>query len=178
MSEYIDNVRLNGSSIPIRDSDAQQKIARLEQVKTGNGISSAVMNSDCSLTLNFTDGTSYTTESIRGVSGADGLGVPAGGAAGNYLRKRTGTDNDTEWGSLPKAVTVNFGTVSSLPVTKSAAGVTVDMVPAAYEFGTPSAFTSALTVTTGSGTVTLSGTISGSSTVKITLVAADAVTGT
>ncbi|MBR5111353.1 MAG: hypothetical protein IK099_14335 [Clostridia bacterium] len=174
MSEYIDTVRLNGSGIPIRDSDAQQKIAHLSQISTGNGISSAVMNNDGTLTLNFTDGTSFTTENIRGLPGQ---GVPAGGAAGKYLRKQTGTDYDTEWGSLPKAVTVDFGTVSSLPATKSAAGVTADMAAVAYEFGTPSAFTSALTVTTGSGTVTLSGTISGSSTVTVTLVPADAVAG-
>ena len=176
MSEYIDNVRLNGSSIPIRDSDAQQKISQMELASTGNGIASAVMNNDYSLTLNFTDGTSYTTQSIRGVPGSDGLGVPAGGEAGKYLRKRSASDNDTEWGSLPKAVTVNFGTVSSLPVTKSAAGITADMAAVAYEFGTPSAFRSALTVTTGNGTVTLSGTIRGSSGVKITFAAADAVT--
>lgn len=39
---------------------------------TGNGISSAVLNPDYTLTLNFTDGTSYTTPSIRGPKGDDG----------------------------------------------------------------------------------------------------------
>lgn len=36
---------------------------------TGNGIASAVLNSDYTLTLTFTDGTTYTTPSIRGAQG-------------------------------------------------------------------------------------------------------------
>lgn len=36
---------------------------------TGNGIESVVLNNDYTLTLNFTDGTSYTTASIRGTTG-------------------------------------------------------------------------------------------------------------
>ena len=39
---------------------------------SGNGISSAVLNSDYTLTLTFTDGTSYTTPSIRGEKGDKG----------------------------------------------------------------------------------------------------------
>lgn len=39
---------------------------------TGNGIASAVLNSDYTLTLAFTDGTSYTTPSIRGEKGEQG----------------------------------------------------------------------------------------------------------
>lgn len=38
---------------------------------TGNGISSVVLNSDYTLTINFTNGTSTTTTSIRGESGRD-----------------------------------------------------------------------------------------------------------
>ena len=53
--------------------------------ETGNGIASAVLNDDCTLTLNFTDGTSYTTESIRGAAGAKGEKGDKGdkGAAGD-----------------------------------------------------------------------------------------------
>ena len=44
-----------------------------EKGDTGNGISSCTLNSDYTLTLNFTDGTSYTTPvSIRGATGAKG----------------------------------------------------------------------------------------------------------
>lgn len=41
----------------------------------GNGIASAVLNDDYTLTLNFTDGTSYTTEPIRGAQGETGNGI-------------------------------------------------------------------------------------------------------
>ena len=40
--------------------------------KNGNGIKSAVLNADYTLTLTFDDGTSYTTPSIRGATGATG----------------------------------------------------------------------------------------------------------
>jgi len=44
-----------------------------EKGDTGNGISSCSLNSDYTLTLNFTDGTSYTTPvSIRGATGGKG----------------------------------------------------------------------------------------------------------
>ena len=39
---------------------------------TGNGIASTVLNDDYTLTINFTDGTHYTTPSIRGATGAQG----------------------------------------------------------------------------------------------------------
>ena len=38
----------------------------------GNGIESAVLNADYSLTLDFTEGASYTTPSLRGPAGAAG----------------------------------------------------------------------------------------------------------
>lgn len=40
--------------------------------KDGNGIASAVLNVDYTLTLTFTDGTKYTSPSIRGATGATG----------------------------------------------------------------------------------------------------------
>ena len=42
------------------------------QGETGKGIASVVLNSDYTLTLRFTDGTSYTTASIRGEKGEKG----------------------------------------------------------------------------------------------------------
>lgn len=45
----------------------------------GNGIASAVLNADYTLTLNFTDGTSYTTPTpIRGATGETGATGPTG----------------------------------------------------------------------------------------------------
>lgn len=44
-----------------------------EDGEDGNGIASTMLNDDYTLTINFTDGTSYTTpEPIRGGDGADG----------------------------------------------------------------------------------------------------------
>ena len=43
-----------------------------KQGETGNGIANTVLNDDYTLTIQFTDGTSYTTPSIRGVTGAQG----------------------------------------------------------------------------------------------------------
>ena len=42
---------------------------------TGNGIADAVLNADYTLTLTFTDGTTYTTPSIRGQKGDSGTGI-------------------------------------------------------------------------------------------------------
>lgn len=43
-----------------------------ETGETGNGIASAILNDDYTLTIHFTDGASYTTPSIRGATGAQG----------------------------------------------------------------------------------------------------------
>lgn len=74
-------------------------------------------------------------------------------------------------------ITVDMGTISSLPITKTATGVTADMTVDSWEIGTPSAFRSDLTVTTADGSVTVSGSISGSSTLKIKLSKTTNVTG-
>lgn len=44
--------------------------------KNGNGIKSAVLNADYTLTLTFDNGTTYTTPSIRGATGAAGKDAP------------------------------------------------------------------------------------------------------
>lgn len=91
------------------------------QGDTGNGIASVIMNADYTLTITFTDGTTYTTPSIRGAQGeqgiqgiqgvqgekgetgatgaqgAPGVGVPAGGTTGQVPTKASDTDYDIEW---------------------------------------------------------------------------------
>ena len=52
--------------------DAIAAIGNGQNGKDGNGIKSAVVNADYTLTLNFDDGTSYTSQSIRGAAGKDG----------------------------------------------------------------------------------------------------------
>ena len=60
-------------------------------------------------------------------------------------------------------------TVSSLPKTVSNAAITANHVGMRLELGTPTAQTSEWTVTTASGSVTISGSVSGSTTVKLVL---------
>lgn len=43
-----------------------------EKGETGNGIANTVLNGDYTLTITFTDGTTYKTPSIRGATGAQG----------------------------------------------------------------------------------------------------------
>lgn len=57
------------------------------QGETGNGIANAVLNADYTLTIAFTDGTSYTTPPIRGEQGVRGIQGETGepGATGNGI---------------------------------------------------------------------------------------------
>ena len=59
---------------------------------TGNGIASAVLNSDYTLTLTFTDGTSYTTPPIRGAVGEKGNGIASAILNSDYTLTLTFTD--------------------------------------------------------------------------------------
>lgn len=59
---------------------------------TGNGISSTVLNNDYTLTINYTDGTSTTTESIRGAQGEQG---PAGATGATGPQGETGPQGAT-----------------------------------------------------------------------------------
>ena len=63
-----------GHRVSITDVGGTQTVDIMDGEKgdTGNGIESAVLNQDYTLTLNFTDGTHYTTPSIRGAKGETG----------------------------------------------------------------------------------------------------------
>jgi len=70
-----------------------------------------------------------------------------------------------------RCLVVNMGTISSLPFTKSVAGVTTDMVCIYSVMSNPSAQTSDWTVNTNTaGSITISGSISGSTTLTLYLV--------
>lgn len=78
-----------------------------------------------------------------------------------------------------KALWVNMGTISSLPVTKTVSGCQTDMVVARVELGTPTAQTADWTFNTSTaGKLTISGSISGSTTCKVLLVQEVEVTAT
>ena len=77
-------------------------------------------------------------------------------------------DNANDIAELPVLV-VDCGTVSSLPVTITNAEITDDMVAMKADLGTPSAQTSDWTVDTTDGSLTISGTVSGSTTLTLYL---------
>ena len=88
---------------------------------TGNGIASTILNDDYTLTIQFTDGTSYTTPSIRGKIGPTGSRGPQGltgetGATGNGIAS-TVLNNDF-------TLTVHFtdGTSYTTPSIRGATG--------------------------------------------------------
>lgn len=70
--------------------------------------------------------------------------------------------------ALP-ALVISCGTISSLPTTITNTSIEADMVVVNSELGTPSAQTGDWTVTTSTGSLTISGTISGNTTVKLYL---------
>ena len=72
-------------------------------------------------------------------------------------------------GEYDVPITIDFGTLTSLPAIADEVGVADTMTVDSFEMSNPSAFTGRLTVVTESGKVTVSGTISGSSTLKIKL---------
>lgn len=85
----------------------------------------------------------------------------------------------TKLDGLKKALWVDMGTISSLPVTKTADGVTADMVCVEATLDTPSAQRSDWTINTDTeGSITVSGTISGTTTLKIVLVPSSSLTAT
>lgn len=86
----------------------------------------------------------------------------------------SGSSNPVKSGGVYSALAteimiVDFGTISSLPVTKSNAAIKADHVVLAYELGTPGAQAGDWTITTSAGSVSVSGTIVGSTTLKLVL---------
>jgi hypothetical protein len=64
----------------------------------GNGITSSSYDSATGiLTLTFQDVTTFSTDDLRGNTGANGQGIIAGGTTGQVLAKVSSTDYDTEW---------------------------------------------------------------------------------
>jgi hypothetical protein len=64
----------------------------------GNGITSSSYNSATGiLTLTFQDATTFSTDDLRGNTGANGQGIIAGGTTGQVLAKVSSTDYATEW---------------------------------------------------------------------------------
>ena len=87
-----------GNRIDITDANGTHTVEVMDGKngspgQPGNGISSAVLNADYTLTLTFDDGTSYTTPSIRGATGKEG----ADGVSGVHIGTDTPPDTANVW---------------------------------------------------------------------------------
>lgn len=82
---------------------------------------------------------------------------------------RTIVGGINEINSQYKLLTINVASFSSLPQTVSNSAITANHVCIKAELGTPSAQTGDWTVTTSAGSLTLSGSISGSTTATLYL---------
>ena len=99
---------------------------------------------------------------------ADGTAAPGSETAyarGDHAHPRDSVKADVE----QEIITVNIGYFSSLPKTVSNAAIQAEHVVLAYTLGTPSAQMEDWTVTTAAGSLTITGSIRGSSTMKIIL---------
>lgn len=109
-----------------------------------------------------------------GATGPAGPGVPAGGLAGRLLQKATATDYDTRWSSYSLAdfmvTTITLSAVSALPFTHTNPSIMAEHKVVHSVMSNPSAQTSDWTVTTEAGSLTISGTISGSTDITLDLI--------
>ena len=113
-----------GHRVSITDVGGTQTIDIMDGEKgdTGNGIASAVLNQDYTLTLNFTDGTHYTTPSIRGAKGETGNGIASVTLNQDYTLTITYTNGQSttttsirgEKGDPGATPVISIGTVTTL----------------------------------------------------------------
>lgn len=90
-----------------------------------------------------------------------------------FTRRRYSLNGSLTWGewqckSHPVLI-INCGTISSLPVTITDARIDNSMIVVQHTLGTPTANIGDWTITTGNGSVTISGAISGSTTLNLWL---------
>lgn len=81
-------------------------------VTNGKGIASISKTGTSGLvdtyTIRFNDGTTSTFTVTNGAKGDKGDGIPSGGIAGQFLKKKSNTDYEYEWADItPTAVISN-----------------------------------------------------------------------
>lgn len=155
------NVPLKGSDLPMSASDPTTVAEAIEaagKVETVAGVGVATGTKNVPLT------------------GAD---IPLSSSDSTKISSKLGDIDDSIATKADIPGWYNMGTISSLPVTKLAGGVTTDMICTHSQLGTPSAQTSDWTVDTDTeGQITISGSISGSTTLYIKLEKVRTVTPT
>ena len=102
---------INGTTLSIIENGGSSSVTipKGDKGDTGNGIASTTLNADYTLTITYTDGTSWTSTPIRGATGPQGPQGPQGsqGPAGN-----DGTDGITPSIQATATVDSNVGTPS------------------------------------------------------------------
>jgi len=163
------------SSRPLMDGTAavgtSAKYAREDHVHPSD---TGKVNVEAGKGLSTNDYTTAEKEKLAGIAAGAEVNVNAdwNAASGDarILNKPTALSNFTnDEGFTTASVIVDCGTLTSLPKTVTQSGVTADMTVDHFEMSNPAAFTGRLTIVTSAGSVTVSGTINGSSTLKLKL---------
>lgn len=147
------------------------------------------------ITITLSNGATSTFTIYNGTQGSAGTGMPTGGSAGQMLTKRTSVDYDLQWTSPAvvdqsydststnaqsgtavaeavdelKVIVITSSSFSSLPQTITNTAITANHVVINSVLSNPSAQAGDWTVTTSSGSLTISGSINGSTTVTLYL---------
>lgn len=87
---------------------------------TGNGIASTALNNDYTLTITYTDGTTYTTPSIRGAKGETGDTGPTGATGDTGPTGPTGPTGATPNLSIGTVQTLTPGSPATAAITGTA----------------------------------------------------------
>ena len=87
----------------------------------GVGIAIAEIQEDKHLWITLTDSTQQDAGYVVGPQGDPGQGIPIGGASGQFLRKATSTDYDTEW-ATSSTVVADINDISNVVITTPADG--------------------------------------------------------
>ena len=131
--------------------------------------------------VTWSNNTTTTTYSV-GYEGVDGSGAvnSINGKVGNVVLNADDielSDGTTIQDMIDgQSLVIDISSFSSLPKTVTNAAITADHVVVESTLGTPAAQTGNWTVTTSNGSLTISGSMSGSTTVRLTLVKAISAT--
>ena len=158
----------------------------VSELTNDSGYITGITSSDVTTALGYTPPAQDTTyESKTAASGGTDLslvttgekynwntrGIPSGGSSGQVLKKSSATDYAVTWSNdSGKALHISKSSFSSLPQTISNSSVTASMRVVNCVWGTPASITGNVTWTTAAGSLTLSGSISGSTTAEIDLI--------
>lgn len=156
------------------------------ELTNDSGYITGITSSDVTNALGYTPPTQDTTyESKAAASGGTAVslvttgekynwntrGIPSGGSSGQVLKKSSATNYAVTWSNdSGKALHVSKSSFSSLPQTISNSSITASMRVVNCVWGTPASITGNVTWTTAAGSLTLSGSISGSTTAEIDLI--------